>query len=202
MLGIEKQFYTYLKASPSKTGVKGSLKVWHSEMAVSKRPAWTKRVTISSADELPVEAESYSVRPTRHANERNPKTAPVVNAQDSDGALHTRVAHHICGPATAPAAGAQRPPATATTAGSCWARVRRMRAKEHSFSRSSSSRISICLFAVSQRKTLSMPKAQRKCLLDKRNPSVSTKHQVTFSLILRRWGENKGLNKTNNPASL
>lgn len=200
---MEKQFYTYLKASPSKIGVKGSLKVWHSDMAVSKRPAWTKRVTISSADELPVEAER-AIQCDQHETQMNgtqrprPWWVPRIATARSTPTWHTTSAAR----APARAAGAQRPPATATTAGSCWARVRRMRAKEHSFSRSSSSRISICLFAVSQRKTQSIPKAQRKCPLDKRNPSVSTKHQVTFSLILRRWGENKGLSKTNNPASL
>lgn len=55
-------------------------------------------------------------------------------------------------------------PATATADGSCWARVRRMRAKEHSFSRSPSSRISICRLARNQRKICSIPKVQRKCL--------------------------------------
>lgn len=75
-------------------------------------------MTISSADELPVEAERAIQCDQRDTQMKEPKDAPLVNAQDGDGVLHTRVAH-VCGPVPAPAAGAQRPPATATAAGSC-----------------------------------------------------------------------------------
>lgn len=39
-------------------GVKGSLNVWHRVMAVSKRPARTRRATVSSGVELPAEKEN------------------------------------------------------------------------------------------------------------------------------------------------
>lgn len=53
----QEKFATYLKVSPSKMGVKGSLKVWHRVTAVSKRPARTRRATVSSGVELPVGKE-------------------------------------------------------------------------------------------------------------------------------------------------
>lgn len=139
-------------------------------MAVSKRPAWTKRETISSADELPVETEkSYLVQKVCMPMSQSTKAM--------SGNEHLRVTVSGSGQSSIlrPLPGLKRVcprcpwtpaflPATATADGSCWARVRRIRAKEHSFSRSPSSRISICRLARRQRKMLSIPKVQRKCL--------------------------------------
>ena len=56
---MEEKLATYLKVSPSKMGVKGSLNVWHRVMAVSKRPARTRRATVSSGVELPAGKEDH-----------------------------------------------------------------------------------------------------------------------------------------------
>lgn len=168
MKTTERQFHTYLKASPSKTGVKGSLKVWQSDMAVSKRPAWTKRDTISSAEELPVETGKLVATMVSASDPKPPLVSSLSNSERCLACL----AHWSSTPRclAGPEACCWCPqmaaflPATATAAGSCWARVRRMRAKEHSFSRSPSSRISICRLARSQRKIFLILKVQRKCL--------------------------------------
>lgn len=103
---MKRQCHTYLKARPSKTGVKGSLNVWHSDMAVSKRPAWTKRVTISSADELPMEMEKHhSVQPEAYANE--PPNCWQVS-QNNNEKLYRHLACHVHYPALKCAAGTDR----------------------------------------------------------------------------------------------
>jgi hypothetical protein len=51
----------YLKAKPSKMGVRESLKVWQSDRAESNRPAWTSRATISPADALPTPDKRHTL---------------------------------------------------------------------------------------------------------------------------------------------
>ena len=55
---------TYLKARPSKTGVRLSLKVWQRDRAESNSPVWTSKATISTADALPAERETGSEKQT------------------------------------------------------------------------------------------------------------------------------------------
>lgn len=77
---------TYLKVSPSKMGVKGSLKVWHRVMAVSKSPARTRRATISSDVELPVGKGGWQQgggEPGQHKQDEentSPSPTPVLTA--------------------------------------------------------------------------------------------------------------------------